>query len=62
MPWIDIAALARHHNPELFRRFMQYPDDLPDLSRLEPVGNSRPDGVEQSCHARRRRGELPEIY
>lgn len=38
-----------------------YPADLPDLSRLRPSdGNSRPQGIAQSHHTRRLRGELPE--
>lgn len=40
-----------------------YPADLPDLSKLRPPGgNSRPEGVAASHHARRARGELPEVY
>ncbi len=60
--WIDIIALARVHNPDLAQRLMKYPDHLPDLSLLTPPLNFKPDSVKQSCHARRARGELPEIY
>ncbi len=42
--------------------WMRYPDDLPDLSRRNPLGNTRPEGVNDSCYARRIRGELPETY
>jgi len=63
MLWIGIAALAARHEPELYRRLMGYPDDLPDLRRLQPpAGNSRPEGVENSALARRERGELPACY
>lgn len=41
--------------------WMGYPSDLPDLTKLRPPSNSRPDGVRQSHHARRQRGELPEL-
>ena len=50
-------------NPDLHRKLMGYPDDLPDLRGLRPPGgNMRPEGVSASCHARRERGELPETY
>jgi len=63
MTWIGIVALAATGNPELHRKLMGYPDDLPDLRRLRPPGgNRRPAGVSASCHARRERGELPETY
>lgn len=60
---IDIVALAWKHKPDLFRRLMGYPDELPNLRGLHPPGgNSRPEGIEACCHARRERGELPETY
>jgi hypothetical protein len=63
MIWIGIIALAATCNPELHRKLMGYPADLPDLQNLKPPGgNSRTEGVSESCHARRERGELPEIY
>jgi hypothetical protein len=53
----------REHEPELYGRWMGYPDDLPDLSRLRPPGgNPRPKGLDQSHFARRQRGELPATY
>lgn len=33
MLWIGIVALAARHEPELHRRLMGYPDELPDLVR-----------------------------
>jgi hypothetical protein len=63
MLWIGIVSLAARHDPELHRRLMSYPDDLPDLRRLQPPGsNSRPGGIEQSALARRERGDLPSTY
>jgi hypothetical protein len=48
---------------EIFLRRFRYPTDLPDLTKAKPPGgNSRPDGIEDSHHMRRRRGELPEVY
>ncbi len=60
--WIGIIALSREYKPELYRRLMGFPDELPNLSTLRPSDNSKPEGVEQSCYARRARGELPETY
>jgi len=61
--WIDVIALARQYDPDLFQRLMSYPNDLPDLARLRPPdGNSRPEGMEESHFARRERGELAEWY
>lgn len=61
--WIEVVALVSQHGPALHRRLMGYPDDLPDLARLQPPeGNARPEGVRRSAHARRARGELPETY
>ena len=63
MTWIGIVALAANSNPELYRKLMCFPEDLPDLERLKPPGgNTRPDGVNMCWYARRNRGELPETY
>lgn len=42
--------------------WLGYPNDLPDLSRLKPPGNTRPAGVSDSYFARRARGDLEEVY
>lgn len=61
--WIAILRLAQINDPELYGELMRYPDDLPDLSRLRPPeGNTRPEGIGESCFARRERGELAETY
>lgn len=61
--WIRNVQLARENDSQQYQRLMQYPDDLPDLSRLRPpAGNTRPEGIEQSCLSRRERHELPENY
>lgn len=47
----------------LRKRYLGYPDDLPDLAILRPPGgNARPDGIASSYLEKRRRGELPEFY
>jgi hypothetical protein len=63
MSWIGIVALASKSDPDLYRRLMGFPSDLPDLEQLQPPGgNTRPEGLDASCHAQRRRGQLPETY
>lgn len=48
---------------ETFTLMMGFPlDNLPDLSRLNCPANSRPEGVKNSWHALRQRGELPDYY
>jgi hypothetical protein len=62
MRMIRIVALARQHDPALFRNLLAYPDDLPDLSTLRPPeGNTRPEGIVGSHFERCQRGELLEI-
>jgi HNH endonuclease len=56
---LDILATA---DRAVYRLWMGYPDDLPDLSKLKPNGNTKPDGVNNSFFARRKRGELEEVY
>jgi hypothetical protein len=61
--WNSIVTLARRFDPGLWRKIMGFPEDLPDLRRLKPPGgNTHPEGVGQSWHARQERGELPETY
>jgi hypothetical protein len=61
--WNSIVTLARRFDPGLWRKIMGFPEDLPDLRRLKPPrGNSRPEGVGQSCQAQREREELPDTY
>ena len=61
--WIVVVSLSERLAPELHLRVVGYPTDLPDLSRLRPPsGNSRPEGIAESHHASRARGELPATY
>jgi hypothetical protein len=57
--WKVLAA----HDPTELQRLMAFPADLPDLSALKPPrGNRRPEGISESCLARRNRGDLPKVY
>jgi hypothetical protein len=61
--WIGISRLAAAADPDLHRRLIGFPDDLPNLKRLRPPGgNTRPEGVNTSYFARRQCGTLPETY
>lgn len=61
--WTRIVGLAIEHDETLLFRVMGYPTDIPNLELLQPPSNERPDGIGQSIHARRQRGDLPsEIY
>ena len=56
------SVLCNHDSAEL-QMLMGFPADLPDLSRLKPPGgNRRPEGISESCFARRERGNLPKTY
>jgi hypothetical protein len=63
MTWIGIVVLAANGDPDLHRKLLGFPADLPDLRPLKPPGgNTRPEGVRASWHARRERGELLGSY
>ena len=55
-------CLANEGRTEILTLWMRFPEDLPDLSKLRPSGNAKPDGVKNSYYARRARGELLETY
>lgn len=60
--WMRIVDLARARDTALYRQLTKFPEDLPNLGRLRPPSNARPDGVEISYFAKRERGQLPESY
>ncbi|MBL8205243.1 MAG: hypothetical protein JNM09_13495 [Blastocatellia bacterium] len=57
-----VQSLRKTGQTETLLLWLGYPQDLPDLSKLKPTGNTKPEGVAQSHYARRMRGELPEMY
>jgi hypothetical protein len=58
-----IQALANQDDRETLLLWLCYPENLPDLNKLRPPGgNKKPEGIGKSHHARRFRGELPEMY
>ena len=61
--WRRMIGLAKEYDPELYRKLMGYPKDLPDLTSLRPPkGNARPQGIVESFCAQNERAELPEVY
>ncbi len=47
---------------ELLKRWLGYPDDLPDLREQRVERNSRPEGAATCFYVKRHNGELAEIY
>jgi HNH endonuclease len=62
--WMKTLAVLEVNEPELFRKYMGFPDDLPDLRppKKRVPSNTRPEGVANCFFALRERGELPETY
>ena len=60
--WMRIVDLAKERDAKLYEHLVAFPEDLPNLGRLRPPSNSRPDGIEVSWYAKRQRGQLPESY
>jgi hypothetical protein len=61
--WMEIVDLAAREDPELHRKLMGFPGDLPNVARLRPPGgNSRPEGIEQSYFVTKQKELLPETY
>ena len=60
--WMRIVALAVERDANLYGQLVGFPQDLPDLGTLKPPHNSREEGLEECWFARRRRGELPNVY
>ena len=58
---IRCIELAEQHDPELYRRLMGFPSELPDLSKKKPRENKRPNGVEVSWKYMEKNGDLPSI-
>lgn len=61
-----IALLEKRRGADVARlrkRYLGYPDDLPDVAALRPLeGNSRSAGIAASHFERHRRGELPDTF
>lgn len=60
--WKRIVDLANQRDVILYQQLTGFPEDLPDLGRLRPPSNSRPEGIEISWHAKQQTGQLPQSY
>lgn len=60
--WMRVVELAAEKDSRLYVQLTGFPDDLPNLAKLRPPGNSRPDGVSECWYALRQSGLLPETY
>jgi len=60
--WMRIADLASERDSFLYRQLTGFPDELPNLRRLRPPDNSKPEGIEISWYAKQQRGQLPDAY
>lgn len=60
--WMRIVDLANERDANLYRQLTGFPPDLPDLGRLRPPRNSRPQGIAMSWLAKQQIGHLPEFY
>jgi len=57
-----LQALAKHDKAE-WKRFMSYPEELPNLAKLKPPTNPKAEkGIANSASARREAGTLEEPY
>jgi hypothetical protein len=52
----------RRADPILYREYMGFPADLPDLRIKRVPANTKPDGAANCYFALRERGELPATY
>lgn len=55
--WMRLVDLSEETDQELLSLLVGLLSDLPDLSRLSPQENSRPEGISESWLERHRRGE-----
>jgi hypothetical protein len=60
---LAILTAISNVNPALRDELLGFPDGLPDLRALRPPGgNTRPGGIQTSCHFLRLAGKLPKVY
>jgi len=58
----SLADKADEESMGVLQYLLSYPDDLPNLLILRPLGNTRPSGVADCCFARRQQGTLSATY
>jgi hypothetical protein len=60
--WMRTLEALKMNAPDLYREYMAFPDELPDLRKKHVPSNSKPEGAENCYFALRQRGELPATY
>jgi len=59
---MQLLSVLADRDPAEFERWMGFPAELPNLATRRYPDNNRPEGIKESYHARRQRGELPVVY
>jgi hypothetical protein len=60
--WISTLKSLEVADPELYKHWMGFPSALPNLRKLRPLKNSKPQGVSDCYYEQRKSGKLPEMY
>lgn len=60
--WIKTLKALQISHPDIYREYMAFPNDLPDLRRKKAPRNSFPDGATNCFFVQRKRGALSETY
>jgi len=60
--WMRTLQELSVTNPVLYREYMTFPRDLPDLRKKRVPNNTKPEGAKSCYFALRERGELPPTY
>ena len=60
--WMRNLKTLKTNNPKLYKEYMGFPKDLPDLRKKRVPSNTKPDGAESCYFALRERHELPDTY
>jgi HNH endonuclease len=59
---VGILRTLAKHDKKRFVSLMCFPNNLPDLASLNPTGNTRREGIENSFFSLKSRNKLPEVY
>lgn len=60
--WIRTLTALKASDPTLFKDYMGFPQDLPDLRRSKVTKNTNPNGVSNCYFVKREKGVLPDTY
>lgn len=60
--WMGTLSLLKEQRPDLYRAYMGFPKDLPDLRTKKAPTNARPKSVEACFFVLREQGKLPDTY